>query len=181
VPPAPPTAPAGAKPAPKKGVSLPGSPALWIGVLAVAVGGAAWLIWKRRQASAASSTDTAGSDVTSADTTGYDQDAGELGTLQSEIGDLQSSEAQSTTGADAPVRVKVPNVVGQPQEAGFAIISAAGLKAVGTAVVPGKVLTVQAQSPAAGALADKGSTVTLQSKVVPAKKAAPPPAKKKAA
>jgi PASTA domain len=165
-------------PAPKKGVSLPGSPVLWIGVLVIALAGGGYLLWKRSQSSAASSS---GSDVTSADTTGYDQDAGELGTIQSEIGDLQSSEAQQ--GSTSPAQAKVPNVVGQPQEAGFAILSAAGFKAVGTNTVPGKVLTVQAQSPAAGALADKGSTVTLQSKVVPAKKPAPakkPPVKKAA-
>lgn len=59
--------------------------------------------------------------------------------------------------------VKVPNVVGQPQEAAFAIISAYGLKASGSPTVKGKVLYVKSQSPAAGASAAKGSTVTVKS------------------
>ncbi len=59
--------------------------------------------------------------------------------------------------------IKVPNTVGQPQEAAFAILSAAGLKATGTNTVKGKVLYVKSQNPAAGASVAKGSTVTLTS------------------
>lgn len=59
--------------------------------------------------------------------------------------------------------LKVPNVVGQPQEAAFAIISAQGLKAKGSATIKGKTLYVKSQSPAAGASVAKGSTVTLKS------------------
>jgi len=62
-------------------------------------------------------------------------------------------------------QVAVPNVVGQPQEAAFAILGAAGLKARGTPVVHGKVLTVVSQKPTAGTQVNKGTTVTVTSKV----------------
>jgi hypothetical protein len=167
MPPAPPAA------TPKKGLALPGSPAVWIGVLVVALAGGAYLLWRRSQSSSAAA-DTSGTTATdAADTT--DEDAGEFGTLQSEIGDLQSSDAQN------PPKVQVPNVVGKTQATAFGIISSAGLKPAGAAVQPGKTLTVTAQSPGAGALADRGSTVSLQSSVKAAPKpAAKPPAKKPA-
>jgi hypothetical protein len=62
--------------------------------------------------------------------------------------------------------VTVPPTKGQPQEAAFAILSAAGLKAKGPPTIKGKVLTVQSSNPPAGASVAKGSTVTLTSKVV---------------
>lgn len=71
----------------------------------------------------------------------------------------------SGSGGTGQGTIAVPNVVGQPQEAAYAILSAAGLKASGSATVSGKVLTVDSQSPAAGAKAQKGSTVTLKSTV----------------
>ena len=82
-----------------------------------------------------------------------------------------------TNGETGPPKttVAVPNVVGQPQEAAFAILSEAGLKAEGTKVEPGKTLVVDKQSPAAGRKVAKGSTVTLTSAV----KAPPKPAPKK--
>jgi hypothetical protein len=172
MPPAPPTTPK-----PKKGIALPGSPVLWIGVLVIALAGGGYLLWRRSQASSA---DSGASDVTGAADTADNGDAGQIGTLQSEIGDLQSSETQQ---ADKVQQVQVPNVVGMAQETAYARISAAGLKPSGAPVVPGKTLTVNGQSPAAGALANKGSTVTLQSTVhaVAKPKPKPAPVKKKAA
>ena len=154
----------------RKGIGLPGSPVIWIGVLVVALGAGAWLLYKRSQAS--SSASDSGTGDASGDTA---DDAGQLGTLQSEIGDLQSS----VTSADE--QVQVPDVVGMTQERANSVITAAGLKPAGAPVQPGKTLTVNAQAPAGGALADKGSVVALQStvKAVPAaSKPAPKPAPK---
>jgi PASTA domain len=61
--------------------------------------------------------------------------------------------------------VTVPATTGQAQEAAFAILAAAGLKATGTADVPGKTLIVQSSNPPSGASVAKGSTVKLTSKV----------------
>lgn len=159
-------------PAPKKGISLPGSPILWIGVLVIALAGGGYLLWKRSQSSAASS---GGSDVTSADTTGYDQDAGQLGTLQSEIGDLQSSDAQQGTATPAAPTVKVPNLVGNTTAGAVSTLFAVNLTPAGTRGVPGTNI-VTATAPPAGTAVKPKSTVTISSKA-PAKKAAP---KKKA-
>jgi hypothetical protein len=68
-----------------------------------------------------------------------------------------------STGQSGTGTVKAPNVVGQPQEAAFAIIGASGLKASGSKTVKGKTLYVKSQSPSAGASVAKGSTVTLTS------------------
>jgi hypothetical protein len=62
-------------------------------------------------------------------------------------------------------KVTVPKVTGQPQEAAFAILAAAGFHAHGTPVVHGQTLVVDTQEPKAGASAAKGSTVTLHSAV----------------
>ena len=167
MPPAPPTTPK-----PKKGIALPGSPILWIGVLVIALAGGGYLLWKRSQSSAASSS---GSDVTSADTTGYDQDAGQLGTLQSEIGDLQSSDAQQGTAPAATPTVKVPNLVGNTTAGAVSTLFAVNLTPAGTRGVPGTNI-VTATAPPAGTAVKPKSTVTISSKA-PAKKAAP---KKKA-
>lgn len=67
-------------------------------------------------------------------------------------------------GKPAPARVKVPAVTGRTQEAAYGIISAAGLKPEGSKTVPGKVLTVTAQTPKAGTEAARGSVVHLTSK-----------------
>ena len=159
-----------APPKPKKGLSLK-SPWLWVGVLAIAVVGGAYLIYRQRQ----SASDTSGSDVTSADTTGYDQDAGQLGTLQSEIGDLQSSDAQQGTAPAATPTVKVPNLVGNTTAGAVSTLFAVNLTPAGTRGVPGTNI-VTATAPPAGTAVKPKSTVTISSKA-PAKKAAP---KKKA-
>jgi hypothetical protein len=155
----------------KKGISLPGSPVVWIGVLAVALGAGAWILYKRRSASSSAATTSSG---TTTDTTGIDT-SGEVGTIQSEIGDLQSSEAQDTT------KVQVPNLVGMTQERAFSTLQGAGLRGAGAPVQPGKTLTVTAQAPAAGVLVPSGTFVALQSSVKapvtkpPAKKPVPKP------
>jgi len=69
------------------------------------------------------------------------------------------------TGQTSTSNVKVPATVGQPQEAAFAILSAAGLHATGTPVVKGKTLIVQSSSPSAGTSVPSGTTVKLTSKV----------------
>ena len=82
---------------------------------------------------------------------------------------IKTSDTPGQPGTPATQEVTVPNVVGQPQEAAFAILSAAGLHAAGTPVIHGKVLTVESQSPVAGKKVKRGSTVTLTSKVVAGK------------
>jgi hypothetical protein len=65
--------------------------------------------------------------------------------------------------------VRVPSdLIGQPQEAAFGILSAAGLKPKGTAVIKGKTLYVNKVSPAEGTSVTPGSTVTLTSSVTKA-------------
>lgn len=59
--------------------------------------------------------------------------------------------------------VTVPKVTGQPQEAAFAILSAAGLHPKGSPTVKGETLTVDKQSPPSGSHVQRGSTVTLTS------------------
>jgi hypothetical protein len=70
-----------------------------------------------------------------------------------------------TNGATGPATasVAVPNVVGDSQANAFSAISAAGLKATGSPVIPGTVIYVTKQTPAAGAKVAEGSTVTLVS------------------
>ena len=89
-----------------------------------------------------------------------------VGTYTIKISPTTTSTPPPTTST-----VTVPNVVGQPQEAAYALVSEAGLKPSGTPDVKGKTLTVQSQSPKAGTKANKGTTVKLTSKVItPAKK-----------
>lgn len=159
-------------PAPRrKGTGLPGNPAIWIGVLVVALGAGAWLLYKRSQSASTGTADTTAGTTAG---TGTD-DSGQLGTLQSEIGDLQSSVTSAGN------QVQVPNVVGMTQERANSVITAAGLRPAGAPVQPGKTLTVNAQAPAAGALADKGSVVALQATVKTAPAPAPKPVAKKPA
>lgn len=68
-------------------------------------------------------------------------------------------------GSSSTAKVAVPNVVGQPQEAAYAILAAAGLHASGAAPVKGKTRTVTAQDPKAKTEAAKGTTVKLTSKL----------------
>ena len=92
-------------------------------------------------------------------------------------GNLQIIPAPVTAPAPPPAKppaspsvpapkVKIPaDLIGQPQEAAFGIIGAAGLHPTGTPVVRGKTLIVQSVSPAEGTMVAKGSTVKLTSKV----------------
>lgn len=144
---------------PGKGVRLPGSPLIWLGGLA-AVGVIVYVIWKRNSGSSSSSGASSAGQGSGGDSGGVDE--GQIGTLQSEISDLQSSATDE--------RVQVPNVVGQRQEDANGAISGAGLRPAGAAVQPGKTLYVTAQSPAAGVLVRTGSTVALQSAPRPAAK-----------
>lgn len=68
----------------------------------------------------------------------------------------------STGGKTA--EVTVPSVIGQPQEAAYAILTEAHLKPSGSKVIPGKTIYVVSQSPAPGRHAEPGSVVRLVSK-----------------
>jgi hypothetical protein len=68
-------------------------------------------------------------------------------------------------------KTPVPNVVGQPQEAAFALLSQAGFKPTGTKVIHGETLIVRSQTPKARASAAKGSTVRVTSTPAPKPKA----------
>jgi hypothetical protein len=71
-----------------------------------------------------------------------------------------------TIAGQSSSQVTVPNVIGEAQENAISKIAATGLHATGTPSVKGKTLIVVSQSPNAGSKANRGSTVTLQSKVV---------------
>lgn len=129
--------------------------------LAVALAGGAYLLYRSRQNAAAASTSPGTSgcpDGTAADATGdcvqiSTDYSGQIGTLQSEIGNLQSSEGQVT----------VPNVVGLSQVQASQVLTSQGLKMTGTAETApkGTVYYVDSQSPAAGTAVAAGSTVTV--------------------
>ena len=152
------------------------SPMIWIAVLVVALAGGAYLLYKR--SSSASSAAAAGTSTDTTDTpagTTSPDWSGEIATLQTEIGDLQSTEAQqdqdSKTGTSgSTAQVTVPGVVGYPQVEAIQVLNAKGLKGSGTKPTKGKVLYVTAQDPKAGAKADKGSTVKLTTELEPGKK-----------
>jgi hypothetical protein len=81
-----------AKGTPPKGGKLSlKSPVTWVIILGVAVAGGAYLLWRRSKATAASS----GGSLSSGTATDY---SGALGTLQDEIGNLQSSGGGSGGG-----------------------------------------------------------------------------------
>lgn len=70
------------------------SPVTWVIILGVTLAGGAYILWRRNQSAAASSS---GANTTSGtDTTGTTDDSGALSTLQTEIADLQSSASQGT-------------------------------------------------------------------------------------
>jgi hypothetical protein len=152
------------------------SPITWLIILGVGLAAGAYFLYRRSQSSSAAGTSTSTA-ATPSGTVSPDW-SGEIATLQTEIMDLQSSEAQDESAEDktapAAAQVTVPDVVGQPQEAAFAILAAAGFKSKGSPVQKGKTLVVDSQSPKAGAKADRGSTVTLTSKPQAAKKTAAP-------
>jgi hypothetical protein len=158
-----------------RGSSALRSPVTWIIVLGIALAAGAYLLYKRSSSSSAAGTSTDTSD-TPAGTQNPDW-SGEIATLQTEIGDLQSTMAQedeqsktsgSGTTSSTADKVRVPGVVGDTQEAAFSAISGAGLKpASATKPVKGRTLTVTSEDPKAGTEVDKGSTVRLTSKLTP--------------
>lgn len=85
-------------------------------------------------------------------------------------GDPPGIKTASTTsggggGSGQTSNVTVPkSIIGQPQEAAFAILSASGLKPKGTKVIPGHILYVDSSNPPPGASVPRGTTVTLTSK-----------------
>jgi hypothetical protein len=99
--------------APRRGGGALRSPVTWVIVLGIAVAGGAYLLWRRNQAAAAattSTTTTAAADT--AATSGIDPAA--AGTLQAEIGDLQSSEAQEAA-AGTPAKTGTPAKASPPR------------------------------------------------------------------
>jgi hypothetical protein len=137
------------------------NPVTWIVVLAgvLIVGGI--ILYRNMQASSASSSDTSGD--TSSDDSGTD-DSGALGTLQTEIGDLQSSAGQ----------VVVPNVAGDTAAVATTVINGAGLSAANPGGTPGTNI-VSGTSPAAGSSVASGTVVNISS--APAQKANGTPVK----
>jgi PASTA domain len=77
---------------------------------------------------------------------------------------IKTSDTAAQPGAGAE-KVKVPTVVGETQESAFTAISAAGLKASGSKVQPGKTLIVKSTSPKGGTMVAKNSTVHVVSSV----------------
>lgn len=133
------------------------SPWTWALVLGIAVVGGGIILWRNHQKAAAAASDgssTTGTAGTS-DTTGdaaATNDAALAGTLQDEIGNLQSSLGQ----------VDVPNVVGMTAAEATNAIKTVNLHPVNPKGTPaGNV--VSATSPAAGTQAAPGSDVTITS------------------
>ena len=176
MPPAPP-----ASGPPGKGLKVSRTTLIIIGVVAAA--GIGYLLWKRHQAAAAGTTAAASPGTGCPPGTTDDgngnciQDSadssGQIGTLQTEIGDLQSSDA--TAAASAPV--KVPNVVGMTVTAAAADLYAQGLRPHGPSGDQGR--KVSGQNPTAGTEVARGSTVSLGTAPAPKPKPkAKVPAKK---
>jgi PASTA domain len=154
--------------------------AVWAWLAILTVGGVAYYLYAKSKSGSSSSTaaDTSG--------TGSETPSSGVPDYVSQV-TINQPQPASTPGNVTTTDVTVPNTVGQPQEAAYAIISTAGLKpATTTPPIKGTTIYVKSQSPAAGAKATKGSTVTLTSAAkttakkttAPAKKPAP---KKKAA
>jgi hypothetical protein len=85
--------------APAKGKGKKLTPTTIAVVLAVALAGGAYLLWRQRKNAAAAASSTTG--TAPADTGNTEDVAGQIGTLQSEIGNLQSSAAQDEAGEAA--------------------------------------------------------------------------------
>lgn len=130
----------------KKPVGALKNPVTWLIVLGVALVGGAFLLWQQNQSSSSS-----GSGTGSGTGTGTD-DSGALGTLQGEIGNLQSSLTQAG-------QVTVPDVTGATVTDATATLTGAGLVADPQGA-HGRWI-VSSTSPAAGASVASGSTVTL--------------------
>lgn len=95
-----PPAPAGKKGAKGKALSLR-NPWTWVIIGGAALIGGAYLLWRHSQSSAASS--TAGTDTSGTN------DSGALGTLQDEIGNLQSAAGAGSGGGTSVVPVTTPS------------------------------------------------------------------------
>lgn len=145
---------------------------------------AGYRFYKSRQSSAAATTATT---TAAGDGTGIDY-APQIATLQSEIQQLQGSEAQEpkdtdtdtdvTTGGPTPGpkgMVRVPDVTGQRASFAISTIEAAGLEAV-TAPPrnPKREYTVEGQTPKAGAMVPRRTVIVLRVKLT-ARPAAPKP------
>jgi hypothetical protein len=139
----------------KKGVTLPGNPTTWIIVLVFALAGGAYLLYRRDKASSAAA--ATGTSTSTGTSTGTDPDAAALGTLQSELGDLQSSESDTTT---TTTTIAVPNVVGMMAGEADQYLDAIGLKGATTGIAA--TAKVTGQDPAAHSVVAKGTTVTLK-------------------
>ena len=122
------------------------SPTMIIVVLGVALGGGAYLLYRRSKNSAASS-----SASTPVDTSQLEDFAGQIATLQTEIGDLQSSAAQGEagetgTGSGGPYQVLTGRTTGSSggtttatlaAPAGLSVTPRKGGADAGWSVVPG--------------------------------------------
>ena len=142
-------------PAPRKSVLK--SPWTWVGVAVIALVGGAYLLYRQNKnaQAAASSTTTTG---TPSDETDY---AGQIGTLQAEIADLQGTLAQQS-GTTSSVTVTVPAVEGKSIDAAKAAITGAGLvPKLNTATAGGTTYVITSQTPGAGSKVPAGSTVDL--------------------
>jgi uncharacterized membrane protein YgcG len=146
---------AGKPPAKKGGLSL-SNPWVWIGVLGIAVIAGAYFLWREHENSASSST-SGTSDAGTATAAGTaaspaNSDAGALDTLQTEIGNLQSSAGQVT----------VPNTVGMTAAEATNAIKTVDLDPVNPKGTPAGNI-VSATSPAAGTQVNSGATVDITS------------------
>lgn len=167
----------------RKGKGLK-SPWVIVIVLAVAVGGGAYLLYRRSKASSS----TSGSGTSGTPQTDQEDYAGQIATLQAEIADLQSSASQGGTGGGTTgggtsggttggtggttgtgggsggttVKVTVPAVEGMTIDAAEAAIKARGLvPKLNTKTVGGTSYVIISQTPGAGKTVAKGSTVDL--------------------
>lgn len=146
------------------------SPVTWIILLGVALAGGAYLLYRRSQSAAAAGTSTSTATVPAG--TANPDWSGEISTLQTEIMDLQSSQAQDQNEDQDQDdgKVAVPDVVGEDAQLATQALTARGLKAAGVTPFPkntpkGSVRLVTAQAPKGGTSVSRGTTVTLTTKV----------------
>lgn len=76
----------------------------------------------------------------------------------------QPIKTSDTAGHPGTIKVRVPSLIGRPQEDAFALVTEAGLKPHGSKTVKGKVLRVVSQSPKAGSEVRRGSIVNMTSR-----------------
>jgi len=149
--------------APAKGKGKRISPTTIAIVLAVALAAGAYLLYRQRKAASASAATT----TPPADTGNTEDVAGQIGTLQSEIGNLQSSAAQdeageaaaTTTGGGTPA---APAVLAAP--AGLSVTPRGHGADAGWGPVPGAKVYELAISGAGGT----GTGISHYDRVIPA-------------